>query len=586
MSRLFPLFLGIALLAACASAPEAPPEAKTAEIPQAPAPEPEPVERPFPDDAIYPLLVAEFALRRGAYDTALLNYMVEARKLDDAGVARHTTHLAQFLDEDSDALEAVQLWLKSEPDNLEANSTAANLLSGMGRPLEALPHMVVIARAGHQANFPTLLQGYNQLPAEQQAELGRQLDKLTGEFPDDPGLLLTYALVSADSGDYPKALDTLQSLFRVEPEQQQALVLEARINLQQQTENPFAHIEKLLDEHPDNTDLRLEYARLLTNTDLDAARKQFEVLSSQSPNDAHLLLSLALITREAGDNAIARGYLERVLETGDRLDEAHYYLGNIAEDSGDSGAAIDEYKQVGDSRQYLAASQRIGELLLAQGAREDARDWYRQQRAAVPQRAEQLYGVEAEVLRSAGDITLAEKVLAEGIAAFPDSNSLRYARSLISQQQSDIPRMEEDLKAILARDPDNATALNALGYTLADQTDRLDEAFQLVSRALELSPGEPAILDSMGWVYYRRGDLDKAQEYLVRAYTEFPDPEVAAHLGEVLWVKGEHDKAKQVWTGGLLGNPDHPVLQATLRRFGIDPRELTPTPPPPAKPGQ
>ncbi len=150
---------------------------------------------------------------------------------------------------------------------------------------------------------------------------------------------------------------------------------------------------------------------------------------------------------------------------------------------------------------------------------------------------------------------------------------------MLGQQQSDIAMMEADLRAILARDPNNATALNALGYTLADQTDRLDEAHSLISRALELDPAEPAILDSMGWVLFRKGEIDQSIDYLTRAYAAFPDPEVAAHLGEVLWMNGDTEKARQIWQGALLKAPNHSVLQETLLRLGVT--DLNTLPPPP-----
>lgn len=140
---------------------------------------------------------------------------------------------------------------------------------------------------------------------------------------------------------------------------------------------------------------------------------------------------------------------------------------------------------------------------------------------------------------------------------------------MLGQQQSDLALMEADLRAILSRDPNNATALNALGYTLADQTDRVDEAYALISRALALDPEEPAILDSMGWVLFRKGEMEKSISYLTQAYAAFPDAEVAAHLGEVLWANGDTDKARQIWQGALFKAPNHPVLRATLERLGV-----------------
>ena len=577
MRRLATIVLGLSLLAACANNPTPQPDAE----PVAATPEdlPDLPERPFPAESLYPLLVAEFAIRRQDYQTALDNYLEQAGKLQDAGVARHTTHLAQFVQSDAQALEAVQLWLAEEPDNLEANNTAGTLLARARRPTEALPHMAFVARAGKQANFPLLLQGFAQLEPQAQSQLVQGLNELLQEFPEDPALLLTLALVNTEFEQFEQALARLAALFQVEPYQHQALLLEARILVETEAKEPFARIEQALSTNPEDTRLRLEYARLLTNTDMDAARAQFEILSVQSPQDADLLLSLALINRETGDDMIARAYLQKVLDTGSRLDEAHYYLGRIAEDNKQISEALEHYMQVRDSRQYLAANQHIGQILIAGGQLEASQAWFAQQRQAVPTRSEQLYGLEAEILRNNGANLSALAVLSAGIEAFPDSSSLRYARSMLGQQRNDLAMMEADLRAILARDPNNATALNALGYTLADQTERYDEAYTLISRALELDPEEPAILDSMGWVLYRKGDLDGALTYLTRAYASFPDPEVAAHLGEVLWVSGDTEGARNIWQGALLKDPQHQVLQKTLQRLGVGDLINAPLPP-------
>jgi tetratricopeptide (TPR) repeat protein len=558
----------MALLGACANQPpaEQPPlavaEPKTDQV--------EPPERAIPADSLYPLLLAEFAIRRQAYNTALNTYLEQSRILQDVGVARHTTHLAQFVQNDTHSLEAVNLWLELEPDDLEANNTAATLLARQQRPLEAMPHMALVARNEVQANFPLLLQGFAKLSPEEQAQLVAELNKLALEFPQDPALLLTQALIHTEFGQYDQALERLDALFAVEPYQHQALLLEARVKLANENKRPYQRIEQALEVNPEDARLRLEYAKLLTNTDMTAAREQFEILSAQNPNDADLLLSLALINRENGDDLIARAYLKQMLELGKRNDEAHYYLGRIAEDRKELEQAISHYQQIGDSRQFLAANQRLGQLLVKSGQFERSRSWFAAQRQALPSRSEQLYGVEADILSSAGYTQASRETLNMGITDFPDSTALRYARSMVAEQQGDLSLMEQDLRAILAGDPQNATALNALGYTLANRTDRIDEAYQLISRALELDPEEPAILDSMGWVLYRKGLHQEAIEYLSRAYAVFPDPEVAAHLGEVLWVTGDTAGARQVWQGALLKDPQHPIVLSTLQRLGVD----------------
>ncbi|TDG12397.1 tetratricopeptide repeat protein [Seongchinamella unica] len=577
MRRFATIVFGSSLLAACAT--HTPPEPVAAVTEPPPEEAAEVPERAFPADSIYPLLVAEFAIRRHDYQTALDNYLQQANKLQDAGVSKHATHLAQFIQDKEQALAAVQLWLAEDPDDLEANHTAATLLAGARRPVEALPHMAFVARAGKQANFPLLLQGFGEITDEQQSQLVRGLNELLAEFPRDPALLLTLALLNTEFEQYQQALARLDRLFDVEPDQHQALLLEARILAQTGAASPFARIDSALKANPEDSRLRLEYARLLTTTDIEAARSQFEVLSVQSPGDADLLLSLALINREIGDDLAAKAYLNKVLATGKRQDEAYYYLGRIAEDQRQPTEALEHYMKIGDSRQYLAASQRIGQILVEGGQIDASYAWFARQRRELPARSEQLYGIEADILSTAGAKLAAMAVLNAGIEDYPDSASLRYARSMLGQQQDDLTLMEADLRAILARDPNNATALNALGYTLADQTDRFDEAYRLISRALELDPDEPAILDSMGWVLYRQGKYEQAIEYLTRAYAAFPDPEVAAHLGEVLWVSGDTEKARQIWRGALLKNPDHPILKDTLQRLGIDNLLTAPEPP-------
>jgi tetratricopeptide (TPR) repeat protein len=476
------------------------------------------------------------------------------------------------------ALQAVQLWLELEPDNVEANNAAATLLARQQRPLEALPHMALVARSGMQANFPLLLTGFGQLSDADRAQLVGGLNDLHTEFPDDPALLLTQALIHTEFRQYDNALAKLDALLAQEPAQHQALLLEARVKLESDDPEPFTRIEDVLDENPEDTRLRLEYAKLLTTTDMAAARKQFEILSAQSPRDADLLLSLALINLESKEPLVARAYLKQMLELGKRTDEAHYYLGIIAEERNETELAISHYQQVGDGRQYMAANQRIGELLAAAQQLERYGAWFVAQRAAQPARAEQLYGLEADILSRSGHLQDSRAALDAGVRAFPESSSLRYARAMLAEQQGQLDQLESDLRAILASDPENATALNALGYTLANRTQRYDEAYALISRALALEPDEPAILDSMGWVLFHKGRLDESLEFLNRAYAAFPDPEVAAHLGEVLWTMGRTEPALRIWRGALAQSPGHEIVMDTLRRLGVEDIAATPLP--------
>lgn len=265
-----------ALLAACASTVPVEPPATLIEPEPQLAEQVEEVEvaipeRPFPADSLYPLLVAEFALRRDAYDLALENYRSQARILNDAGVHAHTTHLAQFMRDEESVLEAAKLWVESQPDNLEANSILANLLTRKGRAVEALPHLAVVGRSGGKAQYPMLLNGFRALNAQDKTKLTEGIDALALEFPDDVQLLLAQALIQGEQGRAEQALDKLNAIFEQEPYQHQAVLLETKLLLERGAKNPFARLRAALELQPDDKRLRLQYARLLTRTDLAEA---------------------------------------------------------------------------------------------------------------------------------------------------------------------------------------------------------------------------------------------------------------------------------------------------------------------------
>lgn len=580
MPRLFIAASLSVLLGACAAAPT-PPATDTADLearkaPEAreskPAPEPPPPpEREFPADSVYPLLVAEFALRRQAYDIALDQYMAQAEVLRDRGVSAHATHIAQYLQQEPEARAAATLWVELEPDNLEANNTLATLLARDGRTPEALERLAVIARSGEKANFPIVLNRFRELGPEQRQKLIDGLEGLSQEFPDSASLLLTRALAYDEMGDNTRALETLDAVFELKPDQYQALLLEAKLLLETGDETPFAHIEQVLEDDPGNNELRLQYARLLTRSDIEAARKQFEILSAHAPRDGDLLFSLALINHEVGDDLAAKAYLQQLLDLGQRTDEAHYYLGRIAEKDGQVQEAVDAYMEVSkpDSPDFFSAKGRLGRILLDNGEPARSRAMFEGLRQQFPRAHERLYALEAELLMGAGRSTESMALLNQALSEMPESTSLRYSRSMLGERQGDLALMERDLRTILEKEPDNATALNALGYSLANRTERYREAHDLIARALELQPDDPAILDSMGWVLYRLGRYDEALTYLERAYRAFPDPEVAAHLGEVLWVSGNAKRARKVWSDALERSPTHDILVSTIQRFDV-----------------
>ena len=262
-------------------------------------------------------------------------------------------------------------------------------------------------------------------------------------------------------------------------------------------------------------------------------------------------------------------YLDRMVRWNRRSDEAHYYLGDIAERRNDYAKAIREYKQVSAGYTFLSSQARIVNLLADQGRIDDARLHLERVRAENPQPQvyQQVMMLEAQLLVERGHTEDAMALMNEALAASPENVRLLYYRAMTGERMGRMDILEEDLRQIIEIDPDNADALNALGYTLTDKTDRHEEAKALIERALALRPDEPAFIDSMGWVLYRLGNLDEAETYLRRALDLFKNDEVAAHLGEVLWMLGRELEAREVWQEALELAPDSDILKGVIDRF-------------------
>jgi tetratricopeptide (TPR) repeat protein len=565
----------VALLSACANQTVTS-EARLAEAAVAESTPDSAPERPIPADSVYPLLVAEFALRRGSYGISLHNYLAQAEVLADPAVSARATQLAQFLNREDDALKAAQQWVDLQSDNVEANNTVATLLSRQGRTVEAIPYMARVARGKKSAPFPLLLTGYGSLSDEDRLALGVGMGELAEEFPRDPALLLSHAMLYEEQGKSTLALKKLDKVFEQRPFQRQALLLEAKILMDLEAATPLRHIEQALQTNPRDDQLRLQYARLLTRSSMVAARQQFEILSANAPSNVDLLLSLAIINRENGDTVEAKANLMQMLNLGQRVDEAHYYLGRILEEEGDLENAISEYMAVQEGRDFISANGRISQILFKSGQLDRSHAYLESLRSKYPLRKEQLYALEIELLTRDDDLDGAVNMVNQALQELPESTDLRYARSMLREQQNNLVLMEQDLRAILEQDPNNVTALNALGYTLANRTDRIPEAYMLVSKALALEPEEPAILDSMGWILFRQGKYAEAVLYLNRAYAKYPDAEVAAHLGEALWVSGNRDSALAIWQEAFQKNPEHEVLVETMTRHGVAPEGRQP----------
>jgi tetratricopeptide (TPR) repeat protein len=367
------------------------------------------------------------------------------------------------------------------------------------------------------------------------------------------------------------ALRSVDRALALKPEWPQAVVLRAQIlSLQGDKAGALEYLKGLLKgKLGDDPAVGLSYARLLAeNEQLDAALAQFERLVKQAPDSVEVHFAVGVLALQAKDMDKAQRHLEKVLSLGQRLLEANYYLGRLFETKGDVDNALRHYYAVRHGEYYLSAHSRAASLLADQGKLDRARDLLHALETDDPQERLRLYLVEGELLRRAGQYQEAFDFYTEKLAQMPQDTALRYARALVAERLDKLTMAEEDLRAIIDREPGNAQALNALGYTLADRTDRYEEALGFIQRALEANPGDAAIIDSMGWVQFRMGNHEQAVEYLRKALALIDDPEIAAHLSEVLWVMGDKQEARKLWDEFLGKFPEHESLLEVKQRLG------------------
>jgi tetratricopeptide (TPR) repeat protein len=570
MNRSFALLTAAALLSGCQSfAPSAPDGTPPVEDPAVVAAEVQPqVYRAFSQETLLSLLIAELAGQRNRFDIALENYVEQANSTQDAGVAERGFRIAEYLGAEQQALETSLLWAKTAPENVDAQRAAAVQLARAGRYDESMAFMEQVLQRQGDTHFDFLALSAAETDPDTRAGLLQSFDRLQAKYPGNSQLQFGKALLLQQDGHPQEALQLLEQ----QPGKDRpiaSILLHARL-LQslERNDDALPLLEKAIKQHPDDKRLRLTYARLLVAEDrLDEAKGEFASLLQQHPNDDDLRFSLALVCLEAKAWKEAIVYLEELVERGSHSEAAHYNLARAYEELGNLPSALIEYALVGPGNDYLPAQARQSDLLFKARRAEEAAERLRQARESQPDYAIQLYLIEAEAWSRQDNNERAWQIIQQALEQFPEDLNLLYTRAMLAEKRDDLPLLESDLRFILEREPDNAMALNALGYTLADRTTRYSEARQLIEQAHQLNPDDPAILDSLGWVNYRLGNLDEAERLLRQALQAFPDQEVAAHLGEVLWTQGKQQEARKVWRKALKQQPDSTILRSTLLRL-------------------
>lgn len=565
--------LGCLLFAGCSSQ-----HTKFALSDDTPQPEEKPVktlkvpDKRFDVDTLYALLVAEVAIDRRRFDVALGNYVQQASATKDAEVTARATHIARILKSHSSALEMATLWTELEPDNENAQVILTAELIEANKLTEASALAKTMLQNGNDSAFDTIAVKAVENDIQVVRDLLGIYQPLTQQATHSLSLWLGYSILLQKNEQLDDALRAAKNALDIEPNNVRAAFQETRV-LQQMGKQDLAleRLGAMVEANPRNIGLRAKYARILANSDLPASREQFEILHLQAPKDPEILFSLALVEKESGLLDKAVKHFEALLDSGYYSSAAHFHLGILREKQESTEQALFHYSNVQPGQNYLNAIIKTSGILMKSNREYEALELVREKRSSSPETyAERFYMLESDVLSSSGQISAAELTLNNALKAYPESTNLLYSRAMLYSRTGSIVAAEKDLRAILNIAPKNAAALNALGYTLADRTDRIDEAYGLIKEALALTPEDPAVLDSMGWVEYRRGNYQVASELLAQAMKIMPDHEIAAHLGEVLWVIGSREEARAAWRKGLKLKPASEIILKTIDRLEAD----------------
>ncbi|OOZ37777.1 tetratricopeptide repeat protein [Solemya velesiana gill symbiont] len=530
---------------------------------------PTPVDQ-LDSEIVFNALAGEVAAQRHELSLAYEHLLKAAALSGDAKAAERAARLAIFLKRDDLALEAVGRWVELAPNDLSARQLGAALALRSGELEQAysqLKAVVAISVAKGQGGFLYAMAAVSR-EKNHKGAVGL-LERLAADYPDEPMGLYVVSLSALMGKSYDLAQERASQLIERHPGWVKGYVLLSRIHVALNGNDAARDLlARAVEQYPEEKLLRSAYGRILLEFgEKELSYQQFQQISRQTPDDGDVLFPLGVLALDMERFREARRHFQQLRKLELRMDEAAYYLGRIDESQGRAEKAIEWYRKVqkGDVSYY--AQVRIAKLMAGDGRLVEARDWLKNMRIRIPNQSVRLYLEEVEVVREHGSSAQVMSLYDEALRAHSDDQDILYSRALYAGTLDRIDILERDLRKVLAANPENANALNALGYTLADQTTRFDEALELITRALELKPEAPAIIDSMGWIQYRLGNLEKALGYLKKAMSMLPDSEFAAHLGEVLWVMGEQAEARAVWKKALKEEPESKHILETMQRL-------------------
>lgn len=522
-----------------------------------------------PAESLYQILAAEFALDRIEPEIALANYIAAAKQTQDQKVAKRATEIALTFASLDVALQPATLWAKLAQNDLEAQITIAAIYLRLHKPEEAVPFLTQLAKINPELANQHFLLLYQQLPEESEKnELVGSLIQISKENIKPFGAELSLSEIYLSQKKIKEALTFSEIAIKKQPDSLESIRIHslvlASIN---QLPEAIKLIEEKLKTKP-SLELKEYYLDFLTsNQQIEPAKAVLKDIVKNNALDAEQQLELAKFAMQAQWYPEAESLLNTLKNTDESKDIAHYFLARLAELNNNTKAATEWYKQVLTGPFHVLSQIRASTLLSEVKDYNGALEVIQHTQAQTEEDYKRILLSEVDILMESNQHEAALEKLNTALNENPDDIDLRYTRSLVTTSLKKIDLAESDLKWIIEHDESHVDALNALGYLLTNHTKRYKEAHEYLSIAIKLSPNNPVVLDSMGWLEYKMGNLEKSLAILQKAAGIIPDPEIAAHLGEVLWHMKDYQKAQDVWNQGLALNPKNENILDAMKRL-------------------
>ena len=520
---------------------------------------------------VFQVLVGEFALQRGDIKLGQEAWSDLAIRTRDPQVLARATEVASFARQYDTALELSKLWLEVEPDSSKARQMQSSLLVMTNR-LDDLGPQLAQLLAQEPANIGNNFLQINRLLARQNDKKAVQklIDRVAEPYEQLPEAHFAMSQAAANAGDNLRALNEIEKTLQLRPDWETAALVRAQLQAHQSPATAIDSLSAFVDRQPAAGDARLTLARLLISEKrYNEARLHFDRLIKENPENPEVIYPVAMLALQQGDTAGGRQQLEKLLKTDFHDKNAiHYFIGQLDEEQSRPEAALEHYRQVTAGDQFVSARTRAAQILTQQGRLEEGRELLRSAANSGGDKSRLLLA-EAQLLRETGRDSEALELLERERARQPDNADLLYEIAMLADRQGKHEVLESRLKHLLELQPENPQALNALGYSWAERNINLGEAERLIAKAVKLAPEDPYIMDSLGWVFFRQGRLPEAQQTLERAYGIRADPEIAAHLGEVLWTLDRKDEARKLLKEAARKNPENEVLAGTIKKLQL-----------------